>query len=60
MRMAEWELSQGHHDKCLTICRGLLQFEIEIAPILRLMGTAHELSGDFDQAAECFAGVAPQ
>lgn len=60
LRIAKWELSQGHHHKCLALCRELLHSETERAPILRLMGAAHELAGNFDQAAECFAGLATQ
>ncbi len=58
LRRAKWELAQGHHDECLTICRELLQIAVDHAPILRLMGQAHESAGDFDQAAECYAGLA--
>lgn len=58
LRIAKWELSQGHHHKCLALCRELLHSETEHASILRLMGEAHELAGEFDQAAECFAGLA--
>lgn len=56
-RSAEWELAAGRTDECLAICRELLIGESNSAPILRLMGQAHEQAGQHDLAAECFAGV---
>ncbi len=58
LRIAKWELDQGDHEKCLTICRELLPTTSDRAPIFRLMGRAHESTGHFDLAAECYAGLA--
>lgn len=57
LRLAQEELSQGHHDECLAICRELLHCETNHAPIQRLMGKAHLLAGRDELAAECFAGL---
>lgn len=57
LRLAQWELAQGHHAECLEICRELWQPDAELAPILRLMGEAHVLAGHDDLAAKCFAGL---
>ncbi len=56
--LAQWELSQHREQECLAICQELLRQDIDHAPILRIMGTAYERTGDFVKAAECFAGVA--
>ncbi len=60
LRMAAWELSQDHSTECLALCRELLKRDTDHSPILRLMGSAYERIGDYANAAECFAGVAPQ
>lgn len=57
-RSAEWELASGRSDECLAICRELLIGESNAAPILRLMGQAHEQAGQHALAAKCFAGSA--
>lgn len=57
LRLAKWELSQGHHAECLAACRELLHMKVEHAPVLRLMGEAHTLAGNDELAAECFAGL---
>ncbi len=57
LRLAQWELAQGHRAECLAICRELWQPDAELAPVLRLMGEAHALAGHDELAAECFAGL---
>lgn len=57
LRLAQWELAQGHHAECLAICRELWQPDAKLAPVLRLMGEAHALAGHDALAAECFAGL---
>lgn len=60
LRLAEWELSQGRARECLTICRELSTDAANRSALLALMGAAHEQLGEYGQASERYAGIAPQ
>ena len=60
LRLASIALSDGQAQQCLTACTALLHDNdaVDRPVVLRLMGTAYEQLGEFQNAAKCFAGEA--
>ncbi|HYV37904.1 MAG TPA: tetratricopeptide repeat protein [Gemmataceae bacterium] len=61
MRLASVALEGGQPQQCLQACTALLHETegVDRPAVLRLMGSAYEQLGDFQKAAQCYAGQAP-
>jgi tetratricopeptide (TPR) repeat protein len=62
LRLAAISLEEGRPQECLLFCEPLLTLEppSDRLALLKLMGQAHEALGNYEQAAQCYAGQLPK
>ncbi len=62
LRLAEIALEENKPHRCLEWCKLVLpdRGAIDVSALLKIMGRAFDLTGDFHQAAACYSGQIPE